>query len=162
MFSVTHPVTRTRRALAGLILGGLVATATVIPQHTARAQDDILLIGKSALYGAATGLLLGGVTALVVDSNDRGDAVRWGIVLGTFGGFAYGIYKVSRGDEDMFLRHPAASGFGEARDADRPSALFAGRLTELSRPPLAQAVGWKLATRPAITYLGESPAPDPR
>lgn len=73
----------------------------------ARSENKILLLAKTAVYGGLTGLLLGGVAALVVDSDSRDDAVRWGVVLGTFGGFAYGIYTLSTSDdEDFFLRRP--------------------------------------------------------
>ena len=101
------------------------------------------------MYGAATGLLLGGVTALVVDSNDRGDAIRWGIVLGTFGGFAYGVYKVSTNDDDMFYREPGKDRFG-----DLSAARNHLHLAELSRPPLSQAVDWTVASRPPVSYVG--------
>jgi hypothetical protein len=46
-----------------------------------------------------TGLVLGGVLTLVVDDEDRDDVVRWGVVIGTFGGFGFGIYEATRNDD---------------------------------------------------------------
>lgn len=102
-----------RRTGSALALA-LALTLAQSPMAPARAQDssnDLLVIAKSSLLGGLVGLVLGGVTALVVDSDDRDDAVRWGIVLGTFGGFAYGVYTVSTGADDDFFgaRTPDAS-----------------------------------------------------
>ena len=94
------------RRIGSALSLALVLTLAQSPMAPARAQDssnDLLVIAKSSLFGGLVGLVLGGVTALVVDSDDRDDAVRWGIVLGTFGGFGYGVYAVSTdGDDDFF------------------------------------------------------------
>ncbi len=63
--------------------------------------ERILIVAKNAVYGGATGLLLGGVLTLVVPSESRDDMVRWGVVLGTFAGFGYGLYE-ARGQKDGF------------------------------------------------------------
>jgi hypothetical protein len=63
--------------------------------------ERILTVAKDAVYGGATGLLLGGVLTLVVPSESRDDMVRWGVVIGTFAGFGYGLYE-TRGHGDEF------------------------------------------------------------
>lgn len=57
-------------------------------------ENPVITIGKSTLYGAGTGLLLGLALSLVVDE-DTGDVVKWSFVGGTFGGFLLGIYHVA-------------------------------------------------------------------
>lgn len=57
-------------------------------------ENPVITIGKSTLYGGATGLLLGLALSLVVDE-DTGDIVKWSFVGGTFGGFLVGIYHVA-------------------------------------------------------------------
>jgi hypothetical protein len=92
-----------RRIGSALVLAVALTIAMTPVAPTARAQDssnDLLTIAKSSLFGGLVGLVLGGVTALVVDSDKRDDSVRWGIVLGTFGGFAYGVYSVTTGQDD--------------------------------------------------------------
>lgn len=65
--------------------------------------DPLLQITKDTLLGGATGLILGGTLTLVVDEEDRSEVVRWGVVIGTFGGFSFGVWRAMRGDEeDLF------------------------------------------------------------
>jgi hypothetical protein len=68
----------------------------------AGAAEPILTVLKNTLLGGATGLLLGGTATLVTDDEHRADVVRWGVVIGTFGGFALGVVRAVRGDEDVF------------------------------------------------------------
>ncbi|MFN8549379.1 MAG: hypothetical protein U0527_15760 [Candidatus Eisenbacteria bacterium] len=86
------------RGLTVAALAGMLALSPLprLGATSARADGGLVTILKDGLYGGATGLLLGAVIALVVDSDHRDDSVRWGIVLGTFGGCAYGIYDVSQ------------------------------------------------------------------
>jgi hypothetical protein len=65
-------------------------------------DNKILEVAKCTIYGGATGLLVGGVLTLVVKDDNRDDVVRWGVVIGTFGGLAYGLYDVSKQKEDGF------------------------------------------------------------
>ncbi len=91
-----------RRGVTAVVTAALllstVAPATV---DRARADSEIVRVAKSSLYGGALGLLLGGAVALVKDK-DRDDALRWGLVIGVFGGFAWGVYSVSSGRDDFF------------------------------------------------------------
>lgn len=57
-------------------------------------ENPVITIGKSTLYGGATGLLLGLALTLVIDE-DTGDVIKWSFVGGTFGGFLLGIYHVA-------------------------------------------------------------------
>jgi hypothetical protein len=84
----------------------LILAASFAAGSMARAAENnrILTMTKDALYGGATGLLLGGVLTLVVDSHHRDDVLRWGVVVGTFAGFGYGVYEVSHGAEEFSFR----------------------------------------------------------
>jgi hypothetical protein len=109
----THYELPFRRIGCALALALALTFAQIAP--VARAQDssnDLLVIAKSSLLGGLLGLVLGGVTALVVDSEKRDDSVRWGIVLGTFAGFGYGVYTVTtdRDDDDFFGAIPENAG----------------------------------------------------
>lgn len=67
------------------------------------ASDPLLVVTKDTLLGAVTGLVLGGTLTLVIDDDDKkGETVRWGVVIGTFAGFGFGIYHASRGEGDLF------------------------------------------------------------
>ena len=57
-------------------------------------ENPVVTIGRSTLYGAGTGLLLGLALSLVVDE-DTGDIMKWSFVGGTFGGFAIGLVHVA-------------------------------------------------------------------
>jgi len=123
------------------VLALLLAGAPGLPVRAAGASDEgMVSIGKNAVYGALTGLLLGGVVALVSDEDSRGDAIRWGVVIGTFGGVAYGIYEVSTGGDNAF-------GTPDASDAvalrmTRPGVIGSARVAHF-RPEasgLARAV----------------------
>jgi hypothetical protein len=57
-------------------------------------ENPVKEIAKSVAWGALAGLLVGSAVALAA-KDDSGDPVRWGIVIGTFGGLAAGIYFVS-------------------------------------------------------------------
>jgi len=58
------------------------------------AENPMVTIGKSTLYGAGTGLLIGLALTLVVDG-ETGDIMKWSFIGGTFGGFAMGLYHVA-------------------------------------------------------------------
>jgi len=114
-------------AIALLLAAGQASFAPVA--RAADASAPLLTIAKSALLGGLVGLVLGSVTALVVESDKRDDSIRWGIVIGTFGGFAYGIYAVSQDSGDDFFGVRAEGKSGAWRrplpGADR-LAPFAG------------------------------------
>lgn len=112
------------RRLAALRVAALVtACALVAPVAPARA-DAIVEVAKNTLYGAATGFVLGAATSLVMEKGDKNDAVRWGIVIGTFGGFLYGVYEVTRNDYSYVPPDeeldPLVAAWGQSRWPDAP------------------------------------------
>jgi hypothetical protein len=105
----------------------------------------MLTVTKNTLYGALTGLVLGGTLTLVVDEEKRDDVVRWGVVIGTFGGFGYGLYAASSGDGDyLSLRGP------------REKAAF-----RTTPGPLALRLDPSLARRAGIAIEPTAGAPAP-
>jgi hypothetical protein len=93
---------RPQKRLARFLQVAPLALAGGLAVSPARAGSErILAVAESALYGGATGLLLGGVLTLVVKPDNRDDVVRWGVVAGTFLGFGYGLYD-ARGAKEGF------------------------------------------------------------
>lgn len=143
-----------RGRLAARVLGGalvlsiLLAGAPGLPVRAAFAGSDegMLSIGKNAVYGALTGLLLGGVVALVSDEDSRGDAIRWGVVIGTFGGVAYGIYDLSTGDDRALTAPEAADHF--ALRMTRPGVVGSARAPHFR--PANTGLAQRLAQRPGV------------
>jgi hypothetical protein len=56
-------------------------------------ENPVLTIAKATFWGGVTGLLIGGALALIADDNQE-DYIKWGLVVGVFGGCAYGVYHV--------------------------------------------------------------------
>jgi hypothetical protein len=67
-----------------------VAQVTVVREGD---ENPMLTVAKSTFWGAVTGLLIGGAIAVAVDEN-KSDQVKWGFVIGTIGGCAFGFYHV--------------------------------------------------------------------
>ncbi len=116
------------RIIIALLVAALLLASGSAPAAAAE-ENKILTIAKDAVYGSATGLFLGAVLALVVKAEDRGDVVRWGVVIGTFTGFSYGIYDARRGVDEFSMdrtgpAHPQSL---------RPQSL---RPQSLRRPPV--------------------------
>ena len=129
-----------------MVSGGLSASP-------AQADGErILTVAKDAVYGGATGLLLGGVLTLVVPSESRDDMVRWGVVVGTFAGFGYGLYE-ARGQKDEFSERVQARAV--ARLQARPAR---GGEAGIVSTRTAAAPGGSIVAcwSPAIRFL-ESP-----
>lgn len=114
--------------------------------------ERILTVAKNAVYGGATGLLLGGVLTLVVPSENRDDMVRWGLVIGTFGGFGYGLYEVS-GQKDGFSERVRARA-----DARLLAQRASGSNPAITSTRTASTPGGSIQARwsPAVRFL-ESP-----
>lgn len=90
---LNHPIAIVIMVIVLLFSVNQIAEAQT---HVVRGGDEnpVLTIGKSTLYGAGTGLLLGLALTLVVDE-DTGDVLKWSFVGGTFGGFLIGVYHVA-------------------------------------------------------------------
>jgi hypothetical protein len=58
------------------------------------AENPMVEIARSVMWGAVAGLVVGGAIALAA-KDDSGESLRWGIVLGTGAGLAAGVYFVS-------------------------------------------------------------------
>jgi len=92
----------TRRIVAALVCG-VLALHALAPMAAAGVnvnrngdENPVQEVAKSTLYGALTGLVVGGALALASDSNDNdGQLVRGGIVAGTFVGLGLGLWWVT-------------------------------------------------------------------
>ena len=84
------------------------------------AENPMVEIARSVMWGAVAGLVVGGAIALAA-KDDSGESLRWGIVVGTGAGLAAGIYFVSH-------RPQPAAALLEVRDgklSPNPAALGA-------------------------------------
>lgn len=99
------------RRIVALLLAGCVfssatsALAAEAPELLARTSGSVSItrsgdenavkeIAQSVYWGAAAGAILGGAIMLA-DSGPSAEPLRWGIVLGAFGGLGAGIYFVA-------------------------------------------------------------------
>jgi hypothetical protein len=57
-------------------------------------ENPVMEIAKSVFWGAAAGSVLG-LAIMLADGSDSGEPLRWGFVVGAFGGLAAGVYFVS-------------------------------------------------------------------
>lgn len=58
-------------------------------------ENPFIEVMNTTKWGALGGLLVGGAISLAAHGDDNGEALRWGIVAGTFAGLGYGIWHVS-------------------------------------------------------------------
>jgi hypothetical protein len=122
----------------------------------ARANDErILTMAKDAVYGGATGLLLGGVLTLVVSSENRDDVVRWGVVVGTFAGFGYGLYE-ALGTKDGFTERVRARADArlQARLERRNEAAIASARSDAAPGGSARSNRGTAVRPPGIPWRG--------
>jgi len=63
--------------------------------------NPVVEVAKSTLYGGLAGLALGLAASLVVE--DSGGSIRWGFVVGTFGGFIWGVVHYSKSSNTQAL-----------------------------------------------------------
>lgn len=105
------------------------AFAAVTPEVLARtsgsvninregAENPVLEIARSVFWGATAGTIIGLAISVAADGSS-GEPVRWGFVLGTFGGLATGIYFVSQRPQPASLLELKRDGLapGAATDA---------------------------------------------
>ncbi len=87
----------------------LAMTPAARPALAGASEDKLLSITKTTVYGAMLGGLLGVASALIVRKGYEDDAIRWGVALGSFAGFAYGITSKEETTDDLsFLSVPRA------------------------------------------------------
>lgn len=92
---------RTSAAVAALALLALVGArqplnAQVVEGRDAEANPASVMF-RSTLYGAGTGLALGGAYALIEEGGDpsTGEILRWGTAIGAAAGLAVGLVYVA-------------------------------------------------------------------
>jgi len=66
--------------------------ALIFLAGNAFAQDSGQIVFRDALYGAGIGALLGAAVYLA-DDDDFGEKLAAGVIVGTVGGLAYGLYE---------------------------------------------------------------------
>ena len=83
---------------ATLAFGALPAPASAaVNVERQGAENPMVEVFRSTVYGALAGLVVGGAIALAVNDEDAtGDIFRWSIVGGTVVGLGAGIYFVSK------------------------------------------------------------------
>lgn len=93
--------------LAAALAGAALPTPGLAAVNVERqgAENPMVEIARSTMYGGLAGLMIGGAIALVDDSNDDGDALKWGFAGGTFFGFGFGVISVLRRPEPTGLLH---------------------------------------------------------
>lgn len=58
------------------------------------AENPMVEVARSTIYGGVTGLVLGGAIAWARNGDNGYSIMRWGFVAGSFFGFGYGLYHV--------------------------------------------------------------------
>ncbi|MFN8589409.1 MAG: hypothetical protein U0704_16580 [Candidatus Eisenbacteria bacterium] len=96
-------------ALAALLLVSMAA-------RPARAENTFNEVAKTTVLGAAAGLVVGGAIAWLAED---GEPFKWGFVIGTFGGLAYGVAHANQSSASLIeLRH-GQLGTGGLASVDR-------------------------------------------
>jgi len=58
------------------------------------AENPMVEVARSTIYGGVAGLMIGGAIALIDDSHDDASVLKWGFAGGTFLGFGVGLVSV--------------------------------------------------------------------
>lgn len=82
------------RIVAVALIAALAAGSLAPPCRAEASEQRLESLTKATIYGALLGGLLGLTSALVVKDSARDDVIRWGIALGAFSGFAYGVFGI--------------------------------------------------------------------
>jgi len=85
-------------ALALVLTMGTGVSAQVVEGRDSEANPASVIF-RSTLYGAGTGLALGGAYALVNDDDDTGDILRWGVATGAAAGLLIGLVHIATRSE---------------------------------------------------------------
>ena len=114
--------------LACFAFQATTAFAAVTPEVLARtsgsvnisregAENPVMEIARAVFWGATAGTIIGLAISLVQDGSS-GEPVRWGFVLGTFGGLGAGIYFVSQRPQPASLLELRHDGLAPGAAAD--------------------------------------------
>lgn len=124
-----------------LLAGALTArpAAAQIIETRDSSANPMVEVFKSTIYGGLAGLMLGGALAWALESDDNADTVRWSFVGGTFLGFGYGIYHVSKRPQPRAALEHGPDGWALALPApvltrEEPSPLLAASAPGADRP----------------------------
>lgn len=71
---------------------------SLAPRPAAASNNDFNEVAKTTAFGALGGLLVGSAVALLADD---GEPVKWGFVIGTFGGLIYGVSHLDRSSASL-------------------------------------------------------------
>ena len=82
--------------LATLVVAPLATLPALAAVNVERhgAENPMVEISRSIMYGGLAGLLVGGAIALADEDDNNTDPVRWGLVAGVATGAALGLYWV--------------------------------------------------------------------
>jgi hypothetical protein len=82
------------------LLGASHASAQVVEERESEANPASAIF-RATLYGAGTGLAIGGAYALIADGDDpsTGEILRWGTALGAGAGVVVGLLYVATRSE---------------------------------------------------------------
>jgi hypothetical protein len=82
------------------LLGASHASAQVVEERASEANPASAIF-RATLYGAGTGLAIGGAYALIADGDDpsTGEILRWGTALGAGAGVVVGLLYVATRSE---------------------------------------------------------------
>jgi hypothetical protein len=103
-----------KRLVLTLVLAAVLGT--VAAPREARADNSFNEVAKTTVLGAAAGLVVGGAIALLADD---GEPVKWGFVLGTFGGLGYGLYNTNKSTASLLELRDGRLGTGGMASLDR-------------------------------------------
>jgi len=110
------------------------ANAQVIEERERSASNPGKSIFRTTLYGAGTGLVLGGAYALIEDDEDTStlDCLKWGTAIGAASGLVIGlIYVVARpepkGDIESVEQDDDDEESSLIRNLEPPTVMMAAR-----------------------------------
>jgi hypothetical protein len=112
-----------RKALAVVLVAITVFSATA--QADEGHENSVATVGKSTFYGALTGLLVGGATALVAGGNS-GDILKWSFVGGTAVGLIWGVHDVSTRPEHNLAMFSLKSDGSTTVSLPKPQLRYSG------------------------------------
>lgn len=102
-----------RRIVNVALVALLLAAVSARP---ARADNTFNEVAKTTVLGAAAGLVVGSAIAWLAED---GEPVKWGFVIGTFGGLAYGVAHANKSTASLIELRDGHLGSGGLASVDR-------------------------------------------
>ncbi|MBI5170348.1 MAG: hypothetical protein HZA61_12740 [Candidatus Eisenbacteria bacterium] len=103
-----------KRLMLTLVLAAVLVM--VAAPREARAENSFNEVAKTTVLGAAAGLVVGGAIAWLAED---GEPVKWGFVVGTFGGLAYGLAHQNSSSASLIELRRGTIGTGGLASVDR-------------------------------------------